>query len=247
MNPKTEFVKAIMSVLRLEANIYTNGAIETIIERLEVSDYQLFIAYLGERKADYEKPIENIAKGVEEFYDKKIEPFRNKALEMATDIKKALTSVSQMMENDEYEISEEKRKKIKVDIEKLYGEQGESFVDYQIKSRIKNEHRKLGEDEYKNFIETSTIDNDFFKTLRYKDENNTRVFTDEMLNVIFEIGIEKLANEDFTRVGTFCSGFVCDYYMKDMLKPSIKEKISITANDNLVQLSNPLQNLRIKR
>jgi len=74
MNAKQEFIKAIMQVLRLETNIYTMGAIEEIIERLEISDYTLFIAYLGERKADYEKPIESIAKGVDEFYNLKIEP-----------------------------------------------------------------------------------------------------------------------------------------------------------------------------
>ena len=74
MNPKQEFVKAIMQVLRLEANLYTMGAIESIIERLEVKDYTMFIAFLGERASDYEKPIQSIAKGVEEFYTIKIEP-----------------------------------------------------------------------------------------------------------------------------------------------------------------------------
>ena len=74
MNPKQEFVKAIMQVLRLESNLYTMGAIESIIERLEVKDYTMFIAFLGERTSDYEKPIQSIAKGVEEFYSIKIEP-----------------------------------------------------------------------------------------------------------------------------------------------------------------------------
>ncbi len=50
------------------------GAIESIIERLEVKDYAMFIAFLGERASDYEKPIQSIAKGVEEFYAMKIEP-----------------------------------------------------------------------------------------------------------------------------------------------------------------------------
>lgn len=88
MNPKQEFVKAIMQVLRLEANLYTMGAIESIIERLEVKDYTMFIAFLGERAADYEKPIHSIAKGVEEFYNIKIEPieraYDTKAREVST-------------------------------------------------------------------------------------------------------------------------------------------------------------------
>jgi|GEM_PF-4969258 len=88
MNPKQEFVKAIMQVLRLEANLYTMGAIESIIERLEVKDYTMFIAFLGERTSDYEKPIQSIAKGVEEFYTIKIEPMERaydaKAREVST-------------------------------------------------------------------------------------------------------------------------------------------------------------------
>lgn len=88
MNPKQEFVKAIMQVLRLEANLYTMGAIESIIERLEVKDYTMFIAFLGERASDYEKPIQSIAKGVEEFYTMKIEPMERaydmKAREVST-------------------------------------------------------------------------------------------------------------------------------------------------------------------
>lgn len=86
MNPKSEFVKAIMSVLRLESNIYTTGAIETIIERLEVTDYQQFIAYLGERNSDYEKPIENIAKGVQEYCEIKELPVVEYAEQMTHSI-----------------------------------------------------------------------------------------------------------------------------------------------------------------
>lgn len=84
MNPKQEFIKAIMQVLRLEANIYTMGAIEEIIDRLEVQDYTLFIAYLGERGSDYEKPIESIAKGVNEFYELKTAPMIRAAREKAS-------------------------------------------------------------------------------------------------------------------------------------------------------------------
>lgn len=83
MNAKQEFIKAIMQVLRLEANIYTMGAIEEIIDRLEVSDYTLFIAYLGERDSNYEKPIESIAKGVNEFYELKTSPIIRASKEKA--------------------------------------------------------------------------------------------------------------------------------------------------------------------
>ena len=74
MNLKKEFVKAVMSVLRLDDNIYVIASIEEIIDRLEVSDYKMFIAYLGERNSDYEKPIQSIANAVEEFHRSRIEP-----------------------------------------------------------------------------------------------------------------------------------------------------------------------------
>jgi len=86
MNPKQEFIKAIMQVLRLEANIYTMGAIEEIIDRLETPDYTLFIAYLGERESNYEKPIESIAKGVNEYYELKLAPLREASLRKSNDI-----------------------------------------------------------------------------------------------------------------------------------------------------------------
>jgi len=74
MNPKKEFIKAIMSVLKLENNIYTIAAIEEIIDRIDIDDYILFIAYLGERKSDYERPIESISKAANEFYHQKTFP-----------------------------------------------------------------------------------------------------------------------------------------------------------------------------
>ena len=99
MNAKQEFIKAIMQVLRLEANIYTMGAIEEIIERLEISDYTLFIAYLGERKADYEKPIESIAKGVDEFYEIKMEPLRDASNKKADEIAECIYSYMSNKDN----------------------------------------------------------------------------------------------------------------------------------------------------
>ncbi len=82
MNPKKEFVKEIMSVLRLDQNIYTVGAIEEIIERIDTKDYTIFIAYLGERDSDFERPIQTIAKATEDFYEKKNKP---KRLEISND------------------------------------------------------------------------------------------------------------------------------------------------------------------
>lgn len=86
MNPKAEFIKAITQVLRLDANIYTMGAIEEIIERVDMEDYAMFIAFLGERESDYEKPIQSIAKGVEEFYKMKIKPLQVAAMDKADSI-----------------------------------------------------------------------------------------------------------------------------------------------------------------
>lgn len=115
MNLKSEFVKAIMSVLRLEPNIYTTGAIETIIDRLDVSDYQLFIAFLGERKSDFEKPIENIAKGVDEFYEIKIEPRKESAKTKANEtvgfLQAAVRIVAERQSETQSEIIEKLIKK----------------------------------------------------------------------------------------------------------------------------------------
>jgi len=76
MNPRKEFVNAIMSVLRLEQNIYVTASIEEIIDRIDIQDYTIFIAYLGERSSDFERPIQTIAKATEDFYEKKHRPKR---------------------------------------------------------------------------------------------------------------------------------------------------------------------------
>lgn len=77
MNNTKLFIEAILGALKLESNIYIMGAVEKLVERLETSDYQTFIAYLGERNAEYEKPIESIAKGVDEFYMMKTRELRS--------------------------------------------------------------------------------------------------------------------------------------------------------------------------
>jgi len=76
MNPRKEFVNAIMSVLKLDQNVYVTASIEEIIDRIDMRDYTIFIAYLGERSGDFERPIQTIAKAVDEFYEKKNKPTR---------------------------------------------------------------------------------------------------------------------------------------------------------------------------
>lgn len=98
---KDQFIKAIMSALRLENNIFIQGAIELLINRLAVEDYQAFIAYLGERKANYEKPIESIAKGVDEFCSIKEIPKVNYAEEMSLKIREILINVRRLFSDTE--------------------------------------------------------------------------------------------------------------------------------------------------
>jgi len=86
MNPQKEFVNAIMSVLRLEQNVYVTASIEEITERIEVQDYTMFIAYLGERNSDFERPIQTIAKATDDFYEKKNKPKRFAILEIVEQI-----------------------------------------------------------------------------------------------------------------------------------------------------------------
>ncbi len=90
MNPKKEFVNAIMSVLRLEQNIYVTASIEEIVDRIDMSDYTIFIAYLGERNSDFERPIQTIAKATEDFYEKKNMPKRIEISEYAENICKII-------------------------------------------------------------------------------------------------------------------------------------------------------------
>ena len=99
MNPKKEFVNAIMSVLRLEQNIYVTASIEELIDRLDIKDYTMFIAYLGERKSDYEKPIQSIAKAVDEFYEKKHKPTLTKLRRDSRAISALFRSVGHSLDN----------------------------------------------------------------------------------------------------------------------------------------------------
>ena len=125
MNPKKEFVKAIMSVLRLEQNIYTIAAIEEIIDRIDMEDYTMFIAYIGERDSSFEKPIQSIAKSVDEFYEKKNEPTRIALEERKTAIYNLFNgAISQLKEEaniDSVLIEINKIKRVKKGVEVEYG------------------------------------------------------------------------------------------------------------------------------
>jgi len=221
MNPKAEFLKAIMSVLRLESNIYTTGAIETLIERLEVSDYQMFIAYLGERKSDYEKPIENIAKGIEEFYQIKLEPHRKKAKKMYTEICSIFSAVNTLCSN----IAEKNLDKslIEKEVQKSYGKQSKQIQENKRYEFTTMQKIKDSNVLYEDFLNKKR-DNKFFKEFKYQD--NGLVFTNEVLDVIYAIGLK---NADDT------SGYPCnkaeilimEYYLKDKIKPSLTEQIEL--------------------
>jgi len=234
MNPKSEFVKAIMSVLRLESNIYTTGAIETIIERLEVTDYQLFIAYLGERKADYEKPIENIAKGVEEYYQLKLEPHKKKADAKISEIVNKTYNIQDMFSKEAKKIVESSSD-IKIEIEeevkKHYGKQSSQIQEnqrYQCKmSYNKKKNLELIE-EFCSYEQNDV----FFKKLIYGDKGH-RVFTDDDISLIFQCGGFKSILERGKNYNNDFDTAMYDHFLKGKIKPSVEDKIAINEDDSL--------------
>ncbi len=229
MNPRAEFVKAIMSVLRLESNIYTTGAIETIIDRLEIKDYQLFIAYLGERKADYEKPIESIAKGVEEFYQRKLNPHRDEAKKVHSEISQHLYSVRNHCESQaEHEVN---MQKVEEEVQKDYGNQSEQIQENN-RYLIKNMHiNEISNDKYNKFLEYN-VDNIFFKRFLIA-KTQKPVFTDYILNVIQEVGGLRVVNDGTISTingSSFMSvseNAILEYFLKGKIKPTIAEQIEI--------------------
>lgn len=86
MNIKKEFVNAIISLFRLEKNVFIIGALEKIIEDVESRDYVMLLAFLGDRDSEYERPIESITKGVEEFYEIKNKPLLENSKDRAIQI-----------------------------------------------------------------------------------------------------------------------------------------------------------------
>lgn len=217
INPKQEFVKSIMSVLRLDDNIYTIGAIEKIIDRLKVSDYQMFIAYLGERKSDYEKPIESIAKGVDEFYNKKLEPHKQKALETQ---KLILGYIYSALHHCEKKIL------IKVSDDDIIKENEEMFSalgDYEKKyylDRAKREHCQEELEVARNDFYSMKREDNFLSGLKTLD--GEVVFTEEYLDIVFGIGLENFKDIDYSS-----SNIIFEYIYTKNVKPSITEQITI--------------------
>ena len=139
MNPRKEFVNAIMSVLRLEQNIYVTASIEEIIDRIDITDYTMFIAYLGERNSDYEKPIQTIAKATEDFYEKKNKPRRLALSETISQITKRF-----------YHAEKEAKEKLSVECKDENGEGTGKFMvnKTEVETRMRNIRPKEGHDFY---------------------------------------------------------------------------------------------------
>lgn len=219
MNPKQEFIKSIMSVLRLEQNIYTMGAIETIIERLKVSDYALFVAYLGERKSDYEKPIESIAKGVDEFYSMKLEPYRSKIKETQTFVIDAFkyiesTTINNLVKDDGVI---EKATKYVNDNYTMQDEDSKKTI---LKDKIREFARIEADEKIDKFYSTAERDH---KAFSLKKTNNDVVFTNEVLDAIFDIGLINFHPDNNKRYE-----LLFEKLFNEKIKPSISEQITIT-------------------
>lgn len=215
-----EFVKAIMSVLRLESNIYTIGAIEKIVDRLQSSDYPLFIAYLGERKSDYEKPIESIAKGVDEYYELKLKPYKLKSEETARRLAKAIMDIKNHTFKNCMDLVD--KKTIEEDVRKQYTLADESIREFHIENNIKNEAEKIYVDRIKNNLINSDKLKKSLEAYVVRDTQE-RILSDKDINILFDIGIDKFQNE-------YCIPYdiIFEFVYTRNLKPNITDKILIT-------------------
>jgi len=130
MNPQKEFVNAIMSVLRLEQNVYVTASIEEIIDRIDVKDYTIFIAYLGERNSDFERPIQTIAKAVDEFYEKKNKPTRMMLIQKMDAINTLFTNTDSHIKQEAHKAYMIEARKIDKDIDIPFGDSKvEKYID----------------------------------------------------------------------------------------------------------------------
>lgn len=221
MNPKQEFIKSIMSVLRLEQNIYTMGAIETIIERLKVSDYALFIAYLGERKSDYEKPIESIAKGVDEFYSMKLEPHKDEArknqdhiLLMLIDFKKYISDhLSKNIDfNDiDNEVFENYKKQDQETQQYQIAIKREEFLSKKVNEKVE----ELSEHKERLIIGLKSIT---------VSKTKERALTDKQINIILEIGFNKIMTSD----NYWENDLIFNHIFTHNIKPSVTQQIAVS-------------------
>lgn len=217
MNVKQEFINSIMGVLRLDKNVFTAGAIEHIIERLDIKDYSMFIAYLGERTGEYERPLETLANAVNEYYEIKLEPYKAKAQEMSKKITKAFKNMSDFFRENAI-LSEEQIQKIEETAKKDYGKQGKERVDENIRDQSRAKLFNVGRENNIKFIRDIELNNDLINRPKLGDES---LFRKEMQTVIFAIGKEKATDS------TLIERAVQEYYLKPIKKPSIKEKILI--------------------
>ncbi len=214
-----EFVKAIMSVLRLESNIYTIGAIEKIVDRLQSSDYPLFIAYLGERKSDYEKPIESIAKGVDEYYEIKLKPYKLKSEETARRLSKAIIDIKTNTFKNCINLVD--KKSIEEEIRKEYTIADESVREYHIENNIRSEAEKIYLDKIKNNLINSDKLKNSFEAYVIRDTKE-RILSDKDISILFDIGLDKFQDE-------YCIPYdiIFEFIYTKNLKPKITDKILI--------------------
>ena len=236
MNPKSEFVKAIMSVLRLEPNIYTTGAIETIIERLETSDYQLFIAYLGERNSEFEKPIENIAKGVDEFYKIKLKPYEEEASKIATKLYIGLSEAQKLVsaQSEQYTETEEAMKIVEGKMEEftVISDIARTNKIYDFFAELKTEKQ------HEIWEKIESRESQFFKSL-LNAETKERFISEKEEDILFAIGgFDKLRDTRRNYAPKYILEEIEKYLLKDIYKPSIIEKIYMTEkkDENLMAI-----------
>lgn len=198
MNIKTTFISAIMQLLRLESNIFITGAIEEVVDLLEIEDYKLFIAYLGERESKYEKPIQSITKAVKEFIEikdnKLIDPYLNK-------FRKAVNACN-MICNYHYNIDKKK-------------------YEEEIKNLSFDEAYNIKEPNYNN-IRERLINKGSIVLLDFKIEKKF-IFTTNDIEFIESFGFEKIVN--YGETGTFQHGYDLDDMDKDkrIIKAYIKK------------------------
>lgn len=193
---KEKFIQAVLMATRLDdKNEYIIGAVEILISRLEAKEYSRFLAYIGERNSDYEKPMENIAKGVQEFIDLKEIPTIDYAKKMAIEIRQLFLNM----------------KSYYSDIEKF-----NEFL-------LFDKYNKI-------FIELKTA------------SDNERVFSDEVIEIIFSVGLDKIASQldknfiDEEPTGDFrmfyfniSESFVFQYLTRNLTR-SVSDRILIQAD-----------------
>ncbi len=236
MNPRAEFVKAIMSVLRLESNIYTTGAIETIIERLEVTDYQLFIAYLGERKSDYEKPIENVAKGVEEFFEIKLKPYKEESEEIANKLYRALHTLNDVIRSQSEHESNSTEHKAEIEKEMSnFAELNENAIVNKRHALKSQQIEKISINLEKKVESRKSEFFNNYKTAKTKE----RVISKKEEDILFSIGgFNGLRQTKTNNPPKYIILKIQDILLRYIYKPSIAEKIYLSEknNENIVAI-----------